>query len=300
MNKKVELFLDSGAYSALTQGKVIDIKEYIQFIKDNQDAISIYANLDVIGNAEATWKNQQIMEKEDLTPLPVYHFGEDRKYFHQYLDKYDYICLGGLVGATNDQLTYWLDPLWQIICNTKDNLPSHKIHGFGLTSLSLMLKYPWYSVDSTSWVITGRMGAIFVPRFRSGKWIYDEQSWKINVSNKSPDKEEAGKHISTMSPREKEILLNYIHEKGYKLGKSEFIMVDQNYKPNAEAGEKWFDKPLIDKTAKRKLETVLEPGISNKYQLRDEMNILYFLDLEKSMPEWPWPFKTKETQKGFF
>jgi hypothetical protein len=55
-----------------------------------------------------------------------------------------------------------------------------------------------------------------------------------------------------------------------------------------------------DKKAKRELEIVIDPGISNKYQLRDEMNILYFLDLEKSRPAWPWAFKTKETQKGMF
>lgn len=38
----------------------------------------------------------------------------------------------------------------------------------------------------------------------------------------------------------------------------------------------------------------MEAGVSNKYQLRDEMNILYFIDLEKSMPAWPWTFKKEE------
>ena len=52
--------------------------------------------------------------------------------------------------------------------------------------------------------------------------------------------------------------------------------------------------------SKRLLEIVVEPGLSNKYQLRDEMNIIYFLDLEKSMPEWPWAFKRKGTADGFF
>ena len=36
---KVELFLDSGAYSAWSQGSPIDINNYIDFIKENIDVI---------------------------------------------------------------------------------------------------------------------------------------------------------------------------------------------------------------------------------------------------------------------
>ena len=40
--KKVELFLDSGAYSAKSQGVIINIQDYIKFIKENKDVISVY------------------------------------------------------------------------------------------------------------------------------------------------------------------------------------------------------------------------------------------------------------------
>ena len=81
MNKmnKVDLFLDSGAFSAMTQGVKIDIYEYIDFIKEHEDVLEVYANLDVIGSAEGTWKNQMIMEEAGLKPLPVFHYGEDEK-----------------------------------------------------------------------------------------------------------------------------------------------------------------------------------------------------------------------------
>ena len=58
---KVDLFLDSGAFSAETQGAKIDIQEYIDFIKEHQDVIEVYANLDVIGDPVSTWKNQKII-----------------------------------------------------------------------------------------------------------------------------------------------------------------------------------------------------------------------------------------------
>jgi hypothetical protein len=297
--RKVELFLDSGAFSAWSQGKQINIQEYIAFIKAHLDSITVYANLDVIGDAEATWKNQMIMEKAGLKPLPVYHYGENIKWLQRILTKgYDYISLGGMVPISTGDLIHWLDDLFtHYICDEK-GMPKVKVHGFGLTSLRLMLRYPFYSVDSTSWVVTGRMGSIYIPKFRDNKWIYSEDSWKIAVSNRSPSNSEAGKHITTMSPMEKKILLNYITEKGYKLGTSDYKKVSQDYK--LEDNERWAEKKPADKNAKREIEIILEEGVSNKYQLRDELNIIFFLDLEKSMPVWPWAFKTEEVQKGFF
>jgi hypothetical protein len=297
--KRVELFLDSGAYSAWSQGKEINIDEYISFIKENKEVIDVYANLDVIGNAEATWNNQMRMEKAGLKPLPVFHYGEDLKWLKRILDQnYGYISFGGMVPISTGDLIHWLDQLFKIYICDPDGMPHTKVHGFGLTSLRLMLRYPWYSVDSTSWVVTGRMGSIYIPKYKGGKWIYDEDSWKIAVSNRSPNTKEAGKHITTMSPMEKKILLNYIHEKGYQLGSSEYKIVDQGYE--LAENERFCDKKPSDKKEKREVEIIVEPGISNVYQLRDEMNILYFLDLEKSMPEWPWAFKLESVQKGFF
>lgn len=295
-DKKVDLFLDSGAFSAKTQGVKIDIQDYISFIKENEGVISIYANLDVIGNPEATWKNQQIMEKAGLNPLPVFHFGSnEEKYLLPLIKKYDYICLGGMVKSGD--LKSYLDRLFSTYICDDNGLPRVKIHGFGLTSLPMMLRYPWYSVDSTSWVVTGRMGSIYVPKFKNGSWIYDENSWKIAVSNRSPSKKEAGQHFDTLSKLERRIIRNYIHEKGYVIGRSEFKKENQNYE--LQENERWAEKKPTDKSAKREVEIILTPGISNKYQLRDEMNIIYFQDLEKNMKKWPWAFK-KETIQSLF
>ena len=289
---KVELFLDSGAFSAWSQGKEIKIQDYINFIQEHENTIDVYANLDVIGDVKATWKNQMIMEKEGLNPLPVFHYGEEEKWLKRYLTKgYNYISLGGMVPISTTDLIPWLNKLFDKYLTNEKGVPIIKVHGFGLTSLPLMLRYPWYSVDSTSWVVTGRMGSVYIPCYRNGKWVYDENSWKIAVSNRSPSKEEAGKHITTLSPVQKQILLNYIHEKGYKLGRSKFENVSQTH--SLQDNERWAEKKPKSKTDKRELEIILEPGISNKYELRDRLNIIYFLDLEKSMPEYPWAFKLK-------
>jgi hypothetical protein len=303
--KKVDLFLDSGAFSAWTSGKQIDIMDYVKFIKENEEFITIYANLDVIGiggkqpnrqTAELTWRNQLIMEKAGLKPIPCFHFGEPFEYLQRYVDRYDYLALG-VAGNSGTKLIPWLDQCFsQYICG-KNGMPKLKIHGFAVTSLKLMLRYPFYSVDSTSWVVTGRMGWIYIPRRKDGKWIYDQNSWKVAVSNRSPSQKESGKHITTMRPNEKKIFMDYIHEKGYSLGISEFKKVDQSYE--LQENERWADKKPTDKTVKREVEVIVEAGVSNSYMLRDEMNIQYFIDLERTFKKWPWPFILPNINKGF-
>jgi hypothetical protein len=139
------------------------------------------------------------------------------------------------------------------------------------------------------------MGSIYIPRWRDGKWIYDENSWKVAVSNRSPSQEEAGQHLSTFSPAIQRLILSYLKEKGYVVGKSEFRTESAKYKLKDK--ERWFGKANGD--GQREVERVIELGLCNDYRQRDEINIMYFLDLEKSMPVWPWPFKRKSTH-GFF
>ena len=279
---RINLFLDSGAFSAWNQNIEIDLDEYIAFVKEHEDIIGVYANLDSIGDPQKTWQNQRAMERAGLNPLPCFHYGEPIEYLERYLDRYDYVALGGMVPISTKDLSVWLDSLFSEYLTDEDGMPSVKVHGFGLTSLPLMLRYPWYSVDSTSWVLTSRMGSIYVPCRRGGKWIY-EQSWKVAVSSRSPAKKEAGQHLCSFSHLERKIILQYVEEKGFVLGSSDFRMEADDYV--LEENERWFGKP---KNGKREVEVIIEPGISNDYRLRDQLNVVYFLDLERSMPKWPW------------
>lgn len=252
-DKKISLFLDSGAFSAWSQGVTIDIDEYIEFIKKNKQYIDIYAVLDVIGDPAATMKNQKYMESKGLSPLPCFHYGEDLKYLKHYLKHYDYLALGGMVPISTGDLMAWLDNLFSNFICDEQGMPRVKIHGFGLTAIPLLTRYPWYSVDSTSWVMTGRFGAVYVPIKRGGKYLYTEVPHKVLVSDKSPQKGEEGRHFSTFSNLERKQILEYFEEKGYT-----------------------------------------EAELSEDYKKRDELNIVYFIDLEKNLPSYPWAFKIKQ------
>ena len=56
-NRKRKIFIDSGGFSAFTQGAEINIDEYCDFIKKYNKHITAYAQLDAIGDEEATKKN---------------------------------------------------------------------------------------------------------------------------------------------------------------------------------------------------------------------------------------------------
>lgn len=153
-----DIFLDSGAFTAFTQGEVIDIDEYINYIKKNKDSFQVYANLDVIGDSEATYKNWMYMKSKGTDPLPVIHYGSDKKYFDLYFKKHkvDYLALGGLVPYTRRRtdLKKWLDHCFSLI---KEYWPV-KIHLFGVTTPWVLRNYPAYSCDSTGWLYAGKRG----------------------------------------------------------------------------------------------------------------------------------------------
>lgn len=158
-----DFFLDSGAFSAFTQGITIDTNDYGRFAKNNLTKLFVYANLDVIGNSEATWKNQLELEKFGLRPLPTFHYKSDIKWLEFYCQRYDYIALGGLVPiAGNKQLLFsWLDTCWRTIYKTNTNT---KVHGFGVFNENIIKRYPWFSVDSSSLHLIARYGGIYTPQ----------------------------------------------------------------------------------------------------------------------------------------
>ena len=326
MKKEVSLFLDSGAHSFYMKSKLknenFSDKEfneyfisYMDFIKKNKDYIDVYVNLDVINDPEWSYKNYLIMKKNGLDPIPVVHPGEDPKWMKKYLDlNCSYVGTGGLGQFfTKGKYIDWVSRVWCDVLTDKQGFPVAKVHGFAVTSLEVMLMFPWFSVDSTSWVMTSRFGSVYVPRKNKGKYDYTLNPWKVAVSAKSPSQEDAGQHITTFALMDRREIEEYFKFKGFKLGKSETQQVGKDYK--LKAGERWFGKEEADtqrimygdrrgyvKTGWEKdlmIEFVIESGLSNDYKQRDELNIIYFLDLEKNFPKWPWSFKKKKSIEGF-
>lgn len=204
------VFLDSGAFSAFTKGVEVDLPKYCDYVKANLDIIETVDGvlcasvLDGIGDPLKTWQNQMAMESLGVRPLPCFHYGEDEQYLDWYIANYDYITLGGMVPISTPQLIHWLDRLWERHLTDGAGRPKLKVHGFGLTTMSLMTRYPWFSVDSSTWVQNAVNGMIFLPGVGT-----------LNVSSKSPSRKLENQHLTTFSPLQRQAVIDYIEQLGF-------------------------------------------------------------------------------------
>jgi hypothetical protein len=180
----LDLFLDSGAFTAFTKKTTIQVEQFADYIKRSGKIWTVVSSLDHIGSGEesaiGSLINFQALVKLGLDVKPVFHVREDDKWLRRYIDEgHKYILIGGMVPESTAWLQERLDGLFDRYLTDKDGVPKVKLHGFGLTSIPLILHYPWHSVDSTSWLMTGVFGAC---QF----FFEDGRALKVTFSRESP------------------------------------------------------------------------------------------------------------------
>jgi hypothetical protein len=161
------VIIDSGAFSAFASNRIVHPQEYaqwaIQFDAKWRSHLKslLFMNLDVIGDQDATWKNQKLLEKLGMNPMPIVTHGVDLSHLDRALEGYDYIALGGLVPHTRQRkkLEAWLDPCFsRVMAYFKKTKKLRKVHLLGITSEWVLQRYPLYSCDSSSWTSCLRFG----------------------------------------------------------------------------------------------------------------------------------------------
>ncbi len=225
----------------------------MNFIHQNKNVFTIYCNLDVIGDWKATWENQKIMEENGLNPIPVHHIEDPIKCLDWCLE-YEYFALGGMAHAPNKQRILFFDKCWDIICD-EEGFPQSKVHGFGMASPSLIYKYPWFSIDSSSWVAYGRYGIVIIPKLINGKFNYKKPPIKLFVTDRSTRKNIEGAHIDSITEQEKKAFYKYLKDLNIPFG-------DENIK-----------------------------GVSNDNFWRDFVNYMFFVRLCENTKKYPWRWK---------
>jgi hypothetical protein len=199
----LDLFLDSGAYTAKTQGREIDLVEYCDFIDEHKDKVTCYAGLDVIGDHRGTMKNIDFMVKRGLMPIPTFHYGEPYDALLEYR-KFPYMALGGIVKLARPAMYAFFDECWNYLVD-EEGRPTTKVHGFGLTVDDAMQRYPWYSVDSTTWLNGGRFGSILHPTAKR----------RLFCSADSPYEKHLGKHLGTITDLERAAFIKEFEKRGF-------------------------------------------------------------------------------------
>lgn len=180
-----DIFVDSGAYTCHTKGVELDVDEYIQYLNERQGGFSAIAQVDKIPGEfkkkktlqqlkeapELSWENylymrERVIDKDCL--LPIFHQGEDMRHLHRMLEWTDengkhipYIGISSANDVSTKMKDKWFSTVFRIIKNSSN--PNVKTHAFGMTSTTVLEKYPFYSADSTNWLLSAAYGRIFTP-----------------------------------------------------------------------------------------------------------------------------------------
>ncbi len=209
-NDQAQIFLDSGAFSAYTLGINLSVEEYCGYINRNmdiirkEDGVVMASVLDGIGDPLQTYRNQLEMEMRGCKPLPCFHAGEDERYLEWYVANYEYITLGGMVGSSTKQLCIWLDRMWDRYLTDGSGRAKIKVHGFGITAIPIMERYPWFSCDSSSWIQSAAFGSIVTA-----------EHGPLSVSEKSPSRHDAGQHVTTLTQIEQDKVFSMLEAQGF-------------------------------------------------------------------------------------
>lgn len=192
-----DLFLDSGAFTAMTKQETIPLPAFIDYCVASAQHWQTIAALDIIGDDAASWDAYLAMRAAGVPAIATFHFGEPWAALEKMVNECDYIAFGGLVGVRSEHRQQWLDKAWSIAVKD-DGTPRLKVHGFGVTTLHLMTMYPWYSVDSTSWVKSAMFGQAVFP-------MLDGSMQSVVFSERSPEARNLdGWHYHNLGGHQKE------------------------------------------------------------------------------------------------
>lgn len=295
----MQVLIDSGAWSIFNQarkgGKApkIGMPDYIAWLKANPKLYNAYVNFDVITSGQGSYDNWIEMRKQGLDPIAVYHVTTDVKFLKKYLDAgATYIAIGRIAFLGMRYRFLNCDNIWANYLTDPKGFPTLKVHGFGLTSLSVMTRYPWYSVDSSSWGFIARHGGLFIARKVNGVFDFTVEHYKRNVSTRAPHKKSIP-HIQMMGRLEEKVLREYLDFIETPYGISSF----RKHK----AGDVLADNESLwkRKDGTTVVETVVERGVINCQQMRSEANVKFFVLTANTIPKYPWPFKAHSHRRTF-
>lgn len=177
------VLIDSGAFTAyMTSGTPVNVRDYAAFATAYQHAHGStlsslrFINLDVIPGqrgqrvtraqaaeaSEASLRNADHLRSCGLDVMEVMHQSDPWPFLDTLLDRLPdgaVLCLSVDKGvATSRQADAWLAAVLAHLLRRYGRAQLPRVHGLGITSRARLLAFPWYSVDSSSWVSVLRYG----------------------------------------------------------------------------------------------------------------------------------------------
>jgi hypothetical protein len=159
---RVNMIMDSGAFSAWRLNKQINNIEYIDFLAGNMDWISHAVALDFIdlsdpvNAARISFENWKYAKDRGVITVPVVHAGESFDWIDRYLDAgCEYMGFSASSMRGGEYVDNWYSMVWDRLANS-GGLPTIRTHCFGEGREMPLRRFPWQSADSTSWIYSAQ------------------------------------------------------------------------------------------------------------------------------------------------
>ena len=183
----IKFFVDSGAFTFISNLEFQDytieqwesyIESYLKWIEKHRSIVFAFASLDLeylVGGEQVQIWNEKYFEPFMLrTGIPVcfvYHDNATKLTWEQYCQRYPYVGVswGGIDTQGND-LSYGMNKL-----KVAEKYGA-VVHGMAMTQTALLTKLPFYTVDSTTWLVGLQYGEINywtgkkMSRLKKDKW----------------------------------------------------------------------------------------------------------------------------------
>jgi hypothetical protein len=186
-----DFILDSGAFTFMkTVGRMNwehFADSYADFILQQNVRHYIELDLDyVIGVEESRKLRKRIENRVRMPSIPCWHLARGKQEWIDMVKHYNYVSIS-VSGSDFIPTSSWLKyhkykPLTWFLEVAKDN--GCNVHGLGFTKTTMLERFKFYSVDSTSWVKQSAYGTVV--RFNGRT---------IEIAKKGDPKTQRGKYI---------------------------------------------------------------------------------------------------------
>lgn len=177
-----KLFVDSGAYTAHTRGHDVDVDDYIEYVNNLDEGITLFAQVDkipgkfgvprtreeILSAPAESWENYLYMRPRVKSPdklVPIFHQDEEFKWLENMLNWKDengkhipYIGISSSKDKAPKFREAWYWKVFDII--ERSSNPKVKTHSFGTSSIRHLETFPFTSSDATSWIRGAAFGSI--------------------------------------------------------------------------------------------------------------------------------------------
>lgn len=147
-------FVDSGVFSARKTGSNITVRELVEYYDANKDIISFMFNLDT-GNHAQQLDNCKMLKAAGVPVIGIYHGDMPIDYIKRFADINPYVAISYF--AVSSGIAHSLDNLEKYHQKIfgylhKNNMQGLPLHLLGLEKKDVLIKYPAYSCDATSYI----------------------------------------------------------------------------------------------------------------------------------------------------